>query len=163
VAAFKFSETSPLPSALSANDLPGGGTKVLNVRRTNRIHHQLANSDVDSALECISDPKDQLCWNGDLDDPIESKEEWEADDKTNAELIGPIEVPEYPEQRDVSAGQDVPGSIRPTRSIKQPADNVLMMVNEMGTRRNQGTRKSRTDWVNIFTPGSMSCLTQILT
>jgi len=31
-AAFKLSERSPLPPALSANDLPGGRTQILNVR-----------------------------------------------------------------------------------------------------------------------------------
>jgi hypothetical protein len=32
-AAFKLSETSPVPPALSAKNLPGGRTRVLNVRR----------------------------------------------------------------------------------------------------------------------------------
>jgi len=32
VAAFKWSERSPLPPTLSAKDLPGGGTQIFNVR-----------------------------------------------------------------------------------------------------------------------------------
>jgi len=32
VAAFKWSERSPVPAASSANDLPGGRTQVLNAR-----------------------------------------------------------------------------------------------------------------------------------
>jgi len=44
-AAFKLSETSPLPPALSAKDLPGGRTLVLNVRRIRRIDHHPSKCD----------------------------------------------------------------------------------------------------------------------
>jgi hypothetical protein len=37
-AAFKLSERSPLPSALSAMDFPGGQTGILNVCRIRRIN-----------------------------------------------------------------------------------------------------------------------------
>jgi len=37
-AAFKLSERSPLPPALSAKDLPGGRTQILNVRPIWRIN-----------------------------------------------------------------------------------------------------------------------------
>jgi hypothetical protein len=38
VAAFKVSERSPLPPALSAKSLPGGRTQILNARRIQRIN-----------------------------------------------------------------------------------------------------------------------------
>jgi hypothetical protein len=47
-AAFKLSEKSPVPPALSAKDLPGGRTQVLNVRRIKRIDRHPAKSDEDS-------------------------------------------------------------------------------------------------------------------
>jgi hypothetical protein len=37
-AAFKLSERSPLPPALSAKDLPGGQTQILNVHQIRRIN-----------------------------------------------------------------------------------------------------------------------------
>jgi len=59
-AAFKLSERSPLPTALSAKDLPGGRTQILNVRRIRRINHHPVESDDDSAPESISDTDDWL-------------------------------------------------------------------------------------------------------
>jgi len=44
-AAFKLSETSPLPPALSANNLLGERTQILNVRRIRRIYHHQVESD----------------------------------------------------------------------------------------------------------------------
>ena len=54
-AAFKLQETLPLPPAVSANDLPGGQTKVLNVHQMNSINLDPDEGDEDSAPECISD------------------------------------------------------------------------------------------------------------
>jgi len=54
-AAFKLSERSPLPPALSAKDLPGGRTQILNVRRIHRINHHPVESDDNSPPEIISD------------------------------------------------------------------------------------------------------------
>jgi len=71
-AAFKFSERSPLPPALSAKDLPGGPTQILNVCRIQRINCHPVKSDGDSAPESISDTDDWLNWNGDLDNPNDS-------------------------------------------------------------------------------------------
>jgi hypothetical protein len=59
-AAFKLSEKSPLPPALSAKDLPGGRTQILNVRRNRRINCHPVESDEDSAPESISDTEDWL-------------------------------------------------------------------------------------------------------
>jgi len=57
VAAFKLSEKSPVPPALSAKDLPGGRKQILNVRRINQIDCHPAESDEDSLPESISDTK----------------------------------------------------------------------------------------------------------
>jgi hypothetical protein len=45
-----------------------------------------------------------------------------------------------PEQRDVSAGPNVPGLIRPARKSNSQAANVLAMVNAIETRRNQDVK-----------------------
>jgi hypothetical protein len=57
-AAFKLSERSPLPPALSAKDLPGGQTQILNVRRIWSINLHPVESDENSAPESISDTED---------------------------------------------------------------------------------------------------------
>jgi len=74
-AAFKLSERSPLPPALSAKDLPGGRTQILNVCRIERINCHPVESDDDSTPESISDTDDWLNWNGDLDNPNDSEED----------------------------------------------------------------------------------------
>jgi len=71
-AAFKLSEKSPVPPALSAKDLPGGRTQVLNVRQIKQIDRHPAESNEDTSPESISDTKNWLKWNGDLDNPYDS-------------------------------------------------------------------------------------------
>ena len=78
-AAFKLSERSPLPPALSATKLPGGRTQILNVRRNQRINRYSVERDEDSAPESISDTQDWLNWNGDLDNPNHSEDNCVAD------------------------------------------------------------------------------------
>ena len=102
-AAFKLSERSPLPPALSANILPGGRTPVLNVSGIKIIDRHPAQSDEDCAPESISDTENWLDWDGDLDDPNDREDDWEADTDSEIELDNGIEDPESPEQRDVSA------------------------------------------------------------
>jgi len=140
-AAFKLSERSPLPPALSAKDLPGGRTQILNVRQIRRINRHPVKSDDDTAPESISDTDDWLNWNGDLDDPDESEDDCAADDESD---IGPnngIEDPECPEQQDVSAAPNVPGLVQPTRKSKGQAEMVLVTVNAVETQRNKGGKK----------------------
>jgi len=57
-ATFKLSERSPLPPALSAKDLPGGRTQILNVRGIRSIIRHPVESDEDSAPESILDTDD---------------------------------------------------------------------------------------------------------
>jgi len=102
-----------VPPALSAKDLPGRRTQVLNVRRIKRIHRHPPKSDEDSSPESISDIKHWLNWNGDLDNPNDSEDDWEPDDESDMELHNDIEDSETTEQRNVSAAPNVPGLIRP--------------------------------------------------
>jgi hypothetical protein len=84
-AAFKLSEISPLPPALSAKELPGGRTQILNVRRIRRINRHTVKSDELSEPERITDTDDWLHWNGDLDYPYDSEEDCVADDDSDIE------------------------------------------------------------------------------
>jgi hypothetical protein len=47
-----------VPPALSAKNLPGGRTRVLNVRRIKWINRHPAESDEDSSSKSISDTED---------------------------------------------------------------------------------------------------------
>jgi len=114
-AAFKLSERSPLPPPLSAKDLPGGRTQILNVRRIGRSIRHPVESDEDSTSERISNTEDWLNWNGDLDNPNDSKDDFVADFESDIEQYNTVEDPECPEQRDMSAAPNVPGLIRPTQ------------------------------------------------
>jgi len=102
-AAFKLSERSLLPPPLSAKDLPGGRTQILNVRQIRRINHHPVESDEDCAPESISDTEDWLNWNGDFDNPNDSEDDCAADVEFDMKQDNTIEDPQSPEQRDVSA------------------------------------------------------------
>jgi len=140
-AAFKLSESSPLPPALSAKQLAGGRTQILNVRRTRRIDRHPAESEDHSAPESISDTGNWLNWNGDLDNPNESEDDCDADNESDVELENCFEDPECPEQRDVSAAPNMPGLIRPIGRSKKRTEKGLVTVNAMETRRIRGNRK----------------------
>jgi len=139
--AYKLSETSPLPPALSAKDLPGGRTQILNVRHSRRINRHPVTSDEDSAPQSILDTEDWLSWIGDLDDPNDSEEDCAADNDSDTEHKNSIEDPECPEQQNESAAPNVPGLVRPTPKSKRQAEKVLVTVNAAETRRNKGGKK----------------------
>jgi hypothetical protein len=139
-AAFELSSRSPLPPALSAKDHPGR-TQILNVRRIRRMDLHPVESDGDSAAESISDTEDWLNWNGDLDNPDDSKEDCAADDDSDIEHHNSIEDRECAEQQDVSVAPNVPGLVRPTWKSKIQAEMVLLTVNAAETRRYQGGKK----------------------
>jgi len=140
-AEFKLSERSPLPPALSANNLPGGRTQILNVSRIRRINRHPAESDEDSAPSSISHTDDWLHCNGDLDNPNDSEDDGPADDESDIEQNNCIEDSECPERQDVSAAPNVPGLVRPTQKSKREAEKVLVTVNAVETRRNNGGKK----------------------
>jgi len=130
-----------MPPDLSAKDLPGGRTQVLNVRRIKRIDRHPAESDEDSSPESISDTENWLDWTGYLDNPHDSEDDWEADNESDMELDNCSEVSETLEVRNVSAAPNVPGLIRPIRQSNKKVENALLTVNIMETRRNKGIKK----------------------
>jgi len=130
-----------LPPALSAKNHHGGRTQILNVRQIRILTRHPVESEDNSAPESISDTDDWLNWNGDLDNPNDSKDDCAADDESD---IGPnngIEDPECPEQQDVSAAPNVPGLVRLNRKSNRQAEKVLVTVNAVETRRNKGRKK----------------------
>jgi len=139
-AAFKLSEKSPVPPALSAKDLPGGRTQILKVHRIKRIDRHPAESDEDSAPQSISDTENWHNWNGDLDYPNETENNWEADNESDMELDNGSENSETPEQRNVSAVQNGSGLIRPIRWTKKQVEEALLNINIMEMRRNKGIK-----------------------
>jgi hypothetical protein len=76
------------------------------------MDQQLAAGDDDSTPNSISNTKNWLNWNGDLDHPIVSQDNWEADDESDIEQENIIEDPETPAWRDVSTTPIDPGIIR---------------------------------------------------
>ena len=140
-AAFKLSERSPLPPALSAKDLPGGQTQILNVRWIRKINRHPVEDDEDSTPECISDTEAWLNWNGDLHNPNDTEDDCAADDESHIEQGNGIEDPQYPLQRDVSSAPNVPRLIRPTQKLKRQAEKLLVMVDAIKTRRNKRVMK----------------------
>jgi len=142
VAAFKLLESSPLPPALSAKNLPGGRTQILNVCRIRRINCHPAECDEDSAPESISATEDLLNWNGDFDNPNESKGDCTADVDSDIEQDNSINDPECLERWDVSVETNVPWLIQPTRKSKWHAEKKLVTVNAIATRRNKGVKKN---------------------
>jgi hypothetical protein len=76
-----------------------------------------------------------------LDNPNHSEKDCAADDDSDIEHKNCIEDPECPEQQDVSAAPNLPGLVRPTRKSKRQAEKVLVTVNAVEMRRNNGGKK----------------------
>jgi len=76
-----------------------------------------------------------------MDDPDDTKDDREADNESNILLDHSSEDSETPEQLNVSAAQKDPGSIWLIRWSKKIAEEALLTVNIMETRRNQGIKK----------------------
>jgi len=72
VAAFKFSQKSPVPPALSEKNCPGGQTQVFNSGQIKGIDRHSVETDEDSSPKSISDIKNWLNGNGDFDNPNDS-------------------------------------------------------------------------------------------
>jgi len=93
-AAFKLSERSPLPPPLSAKDLPGGRTQILNVRRIRRINCHPVEIDENREPESFSGTEDWLNCNEDLENPNDSKDDCVADINSDVEEYDITEHPE---------------------------------------------------------------------
>jgi hypothetical protein len=142
VAAFKLSEKSPLPPALSAKDLTGGRTQVLNLCRIKQIDRHPADRDEDNTPESISDTKNWRYWNGDLGNPNDSEDDWEAKSEPDMELDNSSEDSESMEVWNVSSARNVAELILPIPQSKNKVEKVLLTVNIMETRRNKGILKT---------------------
>jgi len=140
-AAFKLSQRFTFQPSLSAKDLPGGRTQLLNARRNWKINCHPVKSDDDSAPGTIFRTEDWLNWNGDLDNPNDSEEDGGADVESDIEQDNSIEDPGCAGQRDVSAMSNVPWLNRPTRKAQSQAEQVVMWVNAMERRRNKGVKQ----------------------
>jgi len=110
-AAFRLSERSPLPPGLSAKDLPGGQTQIINVRQIRLIECHPVKSDEDCASRINLDTNCSHNWHGDLDNPNDSEDNCAADVESDREQDYSIEDPECPEQLNVSATPNVPSLI----------------------------------------------------
>ena len=141
-AAFKFSERSHLPSRLSAKDVPGGRTQILNVHQIRTINHHPVKSDQDSAPESIWDTEDWLNCNGNLDNPNDPKDDCTADVESYIEEGSSINDPECKLPPDVSTAPNVPRLIWPTLKSKRQAEMVLVRVNGIKTRSNKLVKKT---------------------
>ena len=106
---------------MSAKELPGGQTQILNAHRFRRINCHPVESNEDSAPESISDTEDWLNWKGDLENPNDSEDDCAADIESDREQDNSIEDMECLEQRDVSAVPYVSGLIGPTQKSKREA------------------------------------------
>jgi hypothetical protein len=140
-AVFKWSVRSPLPPALSAKDVPGERTQILNVHGIRRINRHSVDSDEDRSPDSISDTEDWPNWNGDFDNPNDSEEDCAAADESDMELNNGIEDTECPERQDVFAAPNVPGLVRPTRKSKTQSEMDLVTVNAVEMRINRGGKK----------------------
>jgi len=125
---------------LSAKNLPGGRTQILNVHRIKRIDRYSAESDEDSAPKSIPDTKNWLNWNGDLDNPNDSEDDWQADNDSDMELGNGSEESETPQLRNMSAESNVHGLIRPILRSMKKVEKALLTVNIMETKRNTGIK-----------------------
>jgi len=130
-----------LPPDLSAKNHPGARTVILNVCQIWRINHDPVEIDEDSAPECISDTKGWLNWNGDLDNPNDSEDDWVAYNEFDIEPENWIENPDCHEQRDMKAAPNVLRLIRLTRKSKKQPDMVFVTVDAVQMRRKKGVKR----------------------
>jgi len=105
-------------------------------------------SDKHGAPERISDTNNGLNWNGDLADPNDSEDNCESDDETDIKHNKGIKRPECTEEQDLSATRYVPRSVRPKRTSTRQDEKVLVTVNVIETRGNQGVNKNRTQCID---------------
>jgi len=141
VVAFKSSGRSPLPPPFPAKDTPGGQTQIFNVRQIWGFNCYPVTSDEESAPEGMRNTEDWLNRNRDLDNRSDSEDDFTADVEPDSGQQKPIQDPEYPDERDVSATANFPRLIRARVQSKRQAQMVLMTVIAIETRRNQGLKE----------------------
>jgi hypothetical protein len=124
-ASFKSPERSPLLPALSAKDIPGGCTQILNVRQVRRINHHGVESDNISTPELISDTENWVTWTGDLDNPNDSEDDCAVDNESDIENNNGIEDQECPDRQDVNAAPNDPRLVQPIWKSKTQVETVF--------------------------------------
>jgi len=163
VAALKSLVSSPLPPALSAKNLPAEQTKVFNVRWVNWIDHHSSESDEVRAAEGISNTNNWLKGQCDLDNPNKWQDDCKANDGSDIELGNGIKESECPEHRTVSAQQLFLDWFRhhggQSNRLRRDWSRSVQQK-QWGMRE---TWYSRTHCVNMFSPGTIYCLTENVT
>jgi hypothetical protein len=76
-----------------------------------------------------------------LDSPNVSGDDCAADDESDIEHNNCFEDPDCQEQLVVSVAPNVPGLVQPTQKSQRQAVKVLVTVNAVETRRNEGGKK----------------------
>jgi hypothetical protein len=128
---------------VSAKDLPGGRTQVINICQIIKMDRHTSHSCEDSAPESISDTENWLTSKDDLDHPTERENECEADDKSDIEPCSGLKPSESPDHLVVHAIQNVPTLIQPIpKSIKQ-AEKGVVTVSAIETMRNKGIKNKK--------------------
>jgi len=126
---------------VSAKNLPGGGTEMVNVRQIRRINNHPVKSDENSMPETISDPQNWLNWNGNLNHTKDRKDDCAADGESYIAQHNGMEDAECPELRDVTAESNVPELIWAPWNSQRQAGKVLVTDNPIEMRWNQGVKK----------------------
>jgi hypothetical protein len=107
-AAFKFSEGSDLPPAVSTKDIAGGRTQILNVCQIPIMNRPPVECDEHCAPQSMSVTEDWLNLNGDLENPNDNENNCAADVEPCNDQDNCIKDPHCPQQRDVSTMPNFP-------------------------------------------------------
>jgi len=105
------------------------------------MKRHLVESDEDTEPENISDTTDQLIWNGDLDNPNDSKKNCAVDRESDIEHDNSIEDLQCPERWDVSTTPNVPWLILPTRKSNRQGKKLFATVTGMEMCRNKAVKQ----------------------
>jgi len=163
VAAFSLSEWSPLPPGLSATGLPAGWTQVSHIPWIRRIRHHPGESDKDWAPESISNTENWLNCNSHFNNQNESEDDCKADDESDIKPCNGTKAGQSPEHRVWVLHQMFLDwfSQHGGQWIRLNSGWWLSLeLKQGGIREN---RKSQTKWVNMFSQGSICCLTKNFT
>jgi len=114
--------------------------QVLNDGQIKKIDRHPAKDDEDRSPESISDTKNWLNWNWDLDNPNDCEDDWEAEDDSDMQLDNSSEDSETPVQQNASAAPNLPGLFRSTQRSRKKVEKALMTVNIIKTRWNKGIK-----------------------
>jgi hypothetical protein len=139
-AEFKLSERSALPPALTAKDLPGGRTHLLNVCCMRRINRHPVESDQGSSCRSISDTEHLRNSTGDFNNPNHREDDCAADDESDIEQINDFQNLECAERQDVCTAPNVPGMVPPIHKPQWHPAKVLVLGNAIEIRRNEGVK-----------------------